>query len=306
MSVVDLIGLGRDIGARFAVVGLVPSAALALFVLALVWSGAPGDAPELDRILDEARDLDAWSGGLLFTGLLIFALVFQPLQIGLVRWLEGYWPPALHRVAKLLRARFRRRLDALAERGGFLWRAPPTAAEIAEATEAARKLRLYPPREHLMPTRLGNALRAAEIRAGEPYGLDTVVAWPRLYPLLPDPVRAVVDGNRDALDVNARFCAVFTAAAIIAAGMLAAHGWWLLVPVGCLVLAWLAYRSALAAAIAYGESIRSAVDLHRFTLLEALHLPLPATPEEERALNAKLSRFLLQDVPLDVAYEHRP
>ena len=304
MSVVDLIGLGREIGARFAVVGLLPSAALALFVLALFWSGAPGDAPELDRILDEARDLDAWSGGLLFFGLLIFALVFQPLQLGLVRWLEGYWPPALRRLAKRGRARFERRFDVL--EADLTRRTPPTAADIAEMIETARKLRLYPPREHLMPTRLGNALRAAEIRAGEPYGLDTVVAWPRLYPLLPDPVRAVVDGHRDALDVNARFCAVFTAAAIIAAALLATHGWWLLVPIGCLVLAWLAYRSALAAAINYGESIRTAVDLHRFTLLEALHLPLPATLDEERALNAKLSRFLLQGVPLDATYEHRP
>jgi hypothetical protein len=303
VSVVDLIGLGRDIGARFAVVGLVPSAALALFVLALVWSGAPGNAPELDRILDEARDLDAWSGGLLFAGLLVFALVFQPLQLGLVRWLEGYWPPALDGVAERGRTRFQRRYDALAADLAPR-RTAPTVADLTQMAEKARKLRLYPPREHLMPTRLGNALRAAEIRAGEPYGLDTVVAWPRLYPLLPDPVRAVVDGNRDALDVNARFCAVFAAAAIIAAGMLAPHGWWLLVPIGCLVLAWLAYRSALAAALAYGESIRTAVDLHRFTLLEALHLPLPATPEEERALNAKLSRFLLQGVPLDAPYQH--
>ena len=62
----------------------------------------------------------------------------------------------------------------------------------------------------------------------------------------------------------------------------------------------------MAAAIDYGESIRTAVDLHRFTLLEALHLPLPATLDEERALNAKLSRFLLQGVPLDATYEHRP
>jgi hypothetical protein len=76
------------------------------------------------------------------------------------------------------------------------------------------------------------------------------------------------------------------------------------VAVGWLVLAWLAYRAAVAAAVAYGEGIRAAVDLHRFTLLEALHLPLPATPEEERELNRRLSRFLLQGVPLDAPYQH--
>jgi hypothetical protein len=300
VSVVDMIGLGRDIGARFALVGLLPGVVLALFVLALLWSGAPGEAPDLDRILDEARELDAWAGGLLFLALLVAAIVMQPLQLGLVRWLEGYWPRPL---AARGRERYERRVTAL-EATTAPRRKPLTPEELATMSDAASELRLLPPREHLMPTRLGNALRAAEVRAGEPYGLDAVVAWPRLYPLLPDPVRAVVDGQRDALDVNARFCSIFAAAAVISAALLVTHGWWLLVPVGCLVLAWLAYRAAVASAVAYGESIRTAVDLHRFTLLEALHLPLPATPEEERELNRKLSRFLLQGVPLDAPFQH--
>jgi hypothetical protein len=300
VSVVDMIGLGRDIGARFALVGLLPGVVLALFVLALLWSGAPGEAPDLDRILDEARELDAWAGGLLFLSLLVAAIVMQPLQLGLVRWLEGYWPRPL---AARGRERYERRVTAL-EATTAPRRKPLTPEELATMSDAASELRLLPPREHLMPTRLGNALRAAEVRAGEPYGLDAVVAWPRLYPLLPDPVRAVVDGQRDALDVNARFCSIFAAAAVISAALLVTHGWWLLVPVGCLVLAWLAYRAAVASAVAYGESIRTAVDLHRFTLLEALHLPLPATPEEERELNRKLSRFLLQGVPLDAPFQH--
>jgi hypothetical protein len=300
VSVVDLIGLGRDIGARFALVGLLPGLVLALFVLALLWSGAPGDAPDLALILDEARTLDAWAGAFLFLGLLVAAIVLQPLQLGLVRWLEGYWPRPL---ADRGRAKYERRVAAL-EATTAPRRKPLTAEELASMSEAAAELRLLPPREHVMPTRLGNALRAAEVRAGEPYGLDVVVAWPRLYPLLSDPVRAVVDGQRDALDVNARFCAVFAAAAVISVALLVTHGPWLLVPAGCLVLAWLAYRAAVSAATAYGESIRAAVDLHRFTLLEALHLPLPATPEAERALNAGLSRFLLQGVPLDAPYEH--
>ena len=117
----------------------------------------------------------------------------------------------------------------------------------------------------------------------------------------------MVDGQRDALDVNARFCAVFAAAAIIAA---APAGQARLVAAGrrpaALCSPGWPTAPRVAAAIAYGESIRTAVDLHRFTLLEALHLPLPATLDEERALNAKLSRFLLQGVPLDATYEHRP
>ena len=47
--------------------------------------------------------------------------------------------------------------------------------------------------DHLVrATGLGNALAAMEDSAGAAYGLDAVVAWPRLYPLLGDKVRAVV------------------------------------------------------------------------------------------------------------------
>jgi hypothetical protein len=302
MSIADLIGFGRDVGTRFALVGLLPGALLALFVLALVWSGAPGDAPAVDRVLDHARDLDAWAGGLLFGALVVAALVLQPLQLGLVRALEGYWPAP---VRALGRGRQERRRDALATAA-----APraemPAAAELAAMAEAESRLRRLFPSDPawLLPTRLGNALRAAETRAGEPYGLDAVVAWPRLYPLLPDGVRALVDDQRDGLDLAARFCAVFAAAAAVSMALLAPHGWWLLVPAACLALARLSYRGAVAAAIAYGEGIRAAIDLHRFDLLTAMHLPLPATLEQERAVNEQLSLFLRQSWPVDFVYEH--
>ncbi len=53
-----------------------------------------------------------------------------------------------------------------------------------------------PAPELLRPTLPGNVLAAVESRAGEPYGLDAVVAWPRLYPLLGEGVKAVVDDRR--------------------------------------------------------------------------------------------------------------
>ena len=214
MSVADLIGFGRDIGTRFALVGLLPGGVLALFVLALVWSGAPGDAPDLDRVLDHARDLDAWAGALLFLALVVAALVLQPLQLGLVRALEGYWPARVR--GRSACAASSARYDALAAAAAP--RAAPHAAHAGRARgDGRRREPAAPPvpadPAWLLPTRLGNALRAAETRAGEPYGLDAVVAWPRLYPLLPDGVRALVDDQRDGLDLAARFCAVFAAAA---------------------------------------------------------------------------------------------
>ena len=94
-----------------------------------LWSGAPGDAPELDRILDEARDLDAWSGGLLFLACSSSRSCSQPLQLGLVRWLEGYWPPALRRLAKPAGGHGSSAASTPWRRTIAPRRTPPTAAE---------------------------------------------------------------------------------------------------------------------------------------------------------------------------------
>jgi hypothetical protein len=154
--------------------------------------------------------------------------------------------------------------------------------------------RLFPRRADLLPTQLGNALRSGEERAGGRYGLDTVVVWPRLYPLLSDSVRALVDDERNQLDVAARFTVVSLLAAAISFGLLLTHGWWLLVPAGCCVLAWLSYRGAISAAVAYGIGLETAFDLHRTDLLRALWLPTPPEPEDEWTLNNLLSQFFLE------------
>jgi hypothetical protein len=305
MSVADLIGFGRDVGTRFALVGLVPGGVLALFVLVLLWSGAPGEAPAPDRVLDHARDVDGWEVGLLFVAVAVAALLLQPLQVGLVRLLEGYWPAWAAPLTAWGRRRQRDRFDALTTAAAPRPQPPSPDELIAMGAAEAQLRRAFPPDPSvLLPTRLGNVLRAAESRAGEPYGLDAVVAWPRLYPLLPEPVRAIVDDQRDGLDLAARFCAVFAAAAAVSAGLLVASGWWLLVPAAWVTLAFLSYRGAITAAVAYGEGIRAAIDLHRFDLLTALHLPLPATLEQERAINEQLSLFLRQTWPVDFVYAH--
>jgi hypothetical protein len=302
VSVGDLIGLSRDLGARFTLVGVLPMALLALFVLALIWSGAPAEAPDPGRILDEARDLDAWSAALLFLGLVVAALVAQPLQLALVRALEGYWAgiPLGAAMSAPGRALQNRRLERLEQR---------LAEPVATIDEAhalfLQRTRTLPRRpERLLPTRLGNVLRAGEERAGAPYGLDAVAVWPRLYPLLPETTRALVDDLRDQLDLGARLCVTFLAAAAISLALLAQHGWWLAVPAACLLLAWLAYRGTLASGLAYGDGMRTALDLHRFALLQALHLPLPTTRAAELVVNRQLTDFLVDDAPIAFLYSH--
>lgn len=307
MTPADLIGVGRDLGARLNLVGVLPGATLALYVLLLVWSGAPGDAPDVGRIPDHAAALGTFEAGLLTVTLLVAAVVSAPLQLTLVRALEGYWggsPPARALAARMTARHERRRADLAALSAPRAQEQPDDEERRAMEGAAGALSRRYPPAGRLLPTALGNTLRAAEARAGQRYGLETVTAWPRLYPLLGDGVRAVVDAQRDQLDVAARFCAVFAVAAATTAVLLATHGAWPALALAPLALALLSYRGAIEAALGYGEAIHAAFDLHRFDLLAALHLPLPADRESERDANGRLTAFLLQGAPENLVYEH--
>jgi hypothetical protein len=105
----------------------------------------------------------------------------------------------------------------------------------------------------------------------------------------------VADGRlQSELDLAARFCVVFGIATVISVVFLAAHGWWLMAAAVSLTGALLSYRAALAAAAAYGQAVEAAFDLHRFDLLTALQLPLPANLTGEVTANQELSRFLRQ------------
>ncbi|MFF5976963.1 hypothetical protein ACFY7C_36230 [Streptomyces sp. NPDC012769] len=290
--------------ARFLLVEYLPTYAAGLAVLILVWAGAPGRL-DFGQAWHTAGHLAIGELLLLALAMTLLAFLGHPLQLALLRILEGGWP--LRRAADLSRRRQASRRARLAADEEL----PPgelTEAQIQAAGQAGTRLRrLFPPTAVLRPTALGNVLAATEISAGEPYGLDTVVTWPRLYPLLPADTRRIVDDRRDSMDAAARLAVTMTATTLVTAGLLSVSGWWLMLALIPLVVARVSYIGAVHAAVAYGESLRSAVDLHRFALSEALRMPLPADLAEERLLNTRLSELWRQGVPMpETAYEHPP
>jgi hypothetical protein len=305
MAMASLAGLGSNsLGARYYLVSYLPIAAGVLAVGFVVAAGAPQEHPTWDRAVAAQRATDLGDVALLVVGVTVLAVLLQPLQLSLVRLLEGYWGNGSvgRALASPMLTRQRRRYDDLtrivdSDRGDG---PVPAAAAIADQVRRSR----YPSRPLLMPTALGNALRAAEQTAGRRYGLDSVVIWPRLYPLLSAQVRTVVDDRRDQLDVTAGISVVSTVVLFVTTVLLWGDGWWLMVPVLAAALARLSYLAAVSAAVAYGESVNVAFDLHRFDLLHALHLPLPGTPAEERAANKSLSTMFRQEGPPPPAYEH--
>lgn len=95
-----------------------------------------------------------------------------------------------------------------------------------------------------------------------------MIAWPRLYPLLDGRLLLVLLEHRYELDLQTRLSAAFVLDAAIATAFLRNHGWWNLIGLGLLGLAWLSYCAAPAAAKAYGTTVEAAFDLHRFQLLK--------------------------------------
>ncbi|MFJ8162419.1 hypothetical protein ACIRBY_16000 [Streptomyces sp. NPDC096136] len=300
-------GITQFTASRFALVGYLPTYAALAYLGALLAARAPGGGIEVSLALSRLHRSSGAALAALALGALLVAVLLHPLQAPLVQLLEGYWPrparPAA-RCAVKLQERARRR-TARASRAVA---ARPTEAEEQRILAAAWQLaRSYPPSPvPLLPTALGNTLRAGEATAGAAYGADAVVWWPRLYPLLGDRVRAVVDDRRDQLDLACRLSVTAAATGVLSVPLvLGGDGWWPASPAAFLLAAWVAYRAAVAAARGYAEALSAAFDLHRLDLVTALHLPPPADSDAERVLNRRLTRFWAQGVPLTaLPYAH--
>ena len=152
--------------------------------------------------------------------------------------------------------------------------------------------RNYPSKpDRVLPTRLGNIIKAAEEYPADKgrYGMDAVFFWPRLIAVIPDAARADLSDARASMTLLLN---VSTLAFLLGLGSFTALAAAMLHPAaafwacgaGGLVLAALAYRSALAPGRIYAELVRAAFDLYRVDLLNQLKFALPDNLDEERAL----------------------
>lgn len=281
---------------------------------ALAWSGSLTGPIDVGQALRHVETVGAGETALIVFSTVLISLVFQPLQLELVRLLEGYWDWGwLERsIGDRRREKYQSHWEQLTK-DTQVDHYPPSEEEMARVSAAQwRQRQLYPEPARILPTRLGNVLRAAEDRAGQRYGLETVIVWPRLYPLIPMGLSRILAEERNQLDVSARLCAVLllTSTVYLAVILFEPFGWpgrwlWLWVPMTTFTLAWFSYRGAISAATAYGVSIETAFDHHRFDLLAALHRPLPSTHQQELAHNEELSRFFMQGLLMLTPYEHR-
>jgi hypothetical protein len=234
--------------------------------------------------LDAARQVTA--GVAAAAAIVLFATITGTQVVALTRLLEGYWGTtwAARSLSKLGRHRqVSRRIKM--------------ASDTSEMGYLRSYLAFPPEPSPVLPTRLGNALRAAESYPGdkERWGLDASFWWPRLYLVMPDSARAQVDDARSALDQLAVLSVLSGSFAVVGlglscAGLNLAAG--LGSAVGALLLSRVSYLAAVTSATVLGELVRSSYDLYRSDLLARLGWSAPATLEQERRLWAALSQQL--------------
>jgi hypothetical protein len=275
-----------------------------VFIMLILASGAPGAEPSVGRALHNLQSLSIGEAFLITLALVILALLLDPLQLRLVRLLEGNWPSNAGQVSRWSVERQCRR-RARKENGARLSE-NPSAEEIQKAgARDAQLLQRFPANTRdIRATALGNVLAAAESQAGLAYGWDAAVAWPRLYPLLSPSVRTIVDGQRDRLDALSRLSVTAGTTAFLSLALLCTSGWWVLLAAVPIIVSRVAYDGTVHTAIAYGESMKIAFDLNRFDLLRTLHLPLPPDLAQERKIADEVSLMWRQGVDFTTNYEH--
>jgi hypothetical protein len=221
--------------------------------------------------------------------LLVFSsLAMQAVHFPILRLLEGYWPWPLNflerGIVDLRKKGFEGHYSRLRQLKG-----KKEALSVAEQDELAW-LEMWAHRNpasvrDLLPTGLGNLLRASEHTSETKYGLEAVVCWPRLWSLLPSPEQENLVSARAALNRQAELC-LWGAFFFL---------WTILTPWAALIaLVWmiLAYGVAVQIASAYGDLLEAAFDLHRLDLYDALAWPRPRNSVEEKAAGSRLSEFL--------------
>jgi hypothetical protein len=157
------------------------------------------------------------------------------------------------------------------------------------------------------PTALGTLGYANAEYVKRNYGIDLAVVWPRLFPLIPTGLAGQIVEAEAAIEQLIAFSTTSVLFGLVASVLAASHRasviLCVLLPLGSYLLAFLVYRAVLSTAGQWSQLVRTAVDLHRFELLDALHLARPQTSAEDRTVWARLNGVLQgQDVERSLGF----
>lgn len=169
-------------------------------------------------------------------------------------------------------------------------------ADGTERSDAERELRVRFPTDPklVLPTALGNILRACEQHPQVLYNIAPISGWTRIASQIPERYAAQIDDAKLNVTFRLSLMAALSVLGVelaIIAKYVPGHGQlgWLVPLLFATVYA--LYRSSLQPALKWGEYLRAAFDLYRFDVLKQLHVEVPKTAmslEQERQLWARV------------------
>ena len=277
---------------RFVFVTLLPTVLLLGLVAFLLAAGAPFQTPSIS-MAESVLAAVTWRQ-LVVAGFVVLAVAVatHTLQTPVIQLLEGYWQPfpVLDGLASRLTERHERIYRGLRR---SIDDPGADALAVQRGGSAAWRLDWYPDDESkLLPTSLGNTLRAGEERVAARYGLDSSVVVPRLLTSLSKYQSAGASDRRMQLDAAARLCATSLLGVVIAVVLLLPTRSWLWLPLVLYLFAWATYRAAVSAARGYCSHLSALVDLHQREFWKAISIRAPASLRDSQALSPVVMSFL--------------
>jgi hypothetical protein len=237
----------------------------------------------------------------LFGGLLLTALNRSIIRLfegypfrgsSIFRFLTDYQRRKWHKINDPLNRLLKEYREVRSENG----KDPRLSSMLLEITRLQQMANnSFPPKpEHVLPTQLGNTIRAFEYYANMHYGIDSITLWSRLLYIIPEKSLNMIK------DVIASFNFLINLVLIIIllgleVLVLPPHGileWELLGAFGSFIISFFLYRTAVKKAVAWGYSFNAAFDLYRRDLLKQLGFQPPSTLEKEKALWTKIMQFI--------------
>jgi len=168
------------------------------------------------------------------------------------------------------------------------------------------------PRHELLPTGLGNTIRAFEIYPQRQYAMDAVILWPRLQSIVDGNLAQTLDSVKTSFDfmIHGAFLSAVLALLAGASGLywkttVSPLGPWVLWAIGFGLVSYLFYLASIRRAMEWGAQVKTAFDLHRLTLLTRLGYDAkPTSLSDERRIWENVNYKLL--FPGEMTYPDLP
>ncbi len=294
-------GFTKSLGKAFIISGLLPSL---IFVILNVFFFI-----EDNSNLQETKNI--LKGGvleILFIGVISLAAILLTLNTSIIKFYEGFYKFPKFFLKIFLKKNLARHENVYKNLEVYKEEYNNTDNDIkrnnlAHAIEKEWKRillerdRFHIPmdRRRILPTRLGNIFATIEEYPNIRYGMDGMVYWPRLIPVIPKEYSDIIADEKINIDflINLSLLSgIFAMEMLIKFVYNYEELMFLLLTILSFTLFYIFYRVSTMNVVAMGELIKSCFDLFRYDILNKMNIDIPDKIEEERFLWYRLSNYI--------------